>query len=235
MPYSPPKMPASMSTGIGPHRHHPCRRLGRLRPGASGRQYRASRWPCNFFLSNEKTLYARSREVFLAWRIEQNPLQDEISPIYPNKIPLGYRAFGGRRGPPQVYFGKGGRDLIHLDEIAIIAGLPRHLHVEPDPLPGARRVAATWPSGSHAGNRQDHPGPGMTKPPKMPVRPVFTVPKLTFERPIWRDGAPPKDGAEQFGEDATHHGAAYPQRHRQASAPPIRRCWWSSTTTPATP
>lgn len=77
----------------------------------------------NFFLTNEKTIIRKVKEVFLAWRIEQNLSKDEILELYLNKIPLGYRAYGVGAAA-QVYFGKT-VDQLSLDEIAIIAGLPK--------------------------------------------------------------------------------------------------------------
>ncbi len=64
---------------------------GQARQGASTITQQVAR---NFFLSNEKTLVRKIKEVFLAWRIEQNLSKDEILQLYLNKIPLGYRAFG---------------------------------------------------------------------------------------------------------------------------------------------
>ncbi|MGL6264647.1 penicillin-binding protein 1A [Aeromonas jandaei] len=93
---------------------------GQARQGASTITQQVAR---NFFLSNEKTLIRKIKEVFLAWRIEQNLSKDEILELYLNKIPLGYRAFGVGAAA-QVYFGKEVKDL-GLDEIAIIAGLPK--------------------------------------------------------------------------------------------------------------
>ncbi|PJG60742.1 penicillin-binding protein 1A [Aeromonas cavernicola] len=93
---------------------------GQARQGASTITQQVAR---NFFLSNEKTLVRKIKEVFLAWRIEQNLTKDEILELYLNKIPLGYRSFG-IGAAAQVYFGKEVKDL-GLDEIAIIAGLPK--------------------------------------------------------------------------------------------------------------
>lgn len=48
----------------------------------------------NFFLSPERTLMRKIKEVFLAIRIEQLLTKDEILELYLNKIYLGYRAYG---------------------------------------------------------------------------------------------------------------------------------------------
>ena len=71
-------------------------------------QYHPSRWR-NFFLS-EKTLVRKIKEVFLAWRIEQNLTKDEILTLYLNKIPSVYPAFGVSAAA-QVYFGREVKDL----------------------------------------------------------------------------------------------------------------------------
>ncbi|WP_297196793.1 peptidoglycan glycosyltransferase/peptidoglycan DD-transpeptidase MrcA [uncultured Pluralibacter sp.] len=77
----------------------------------------------NFFLSPEKTLTRKIKEVFLAIRIEQLLSKDEILELYLNKIYLGYRAYGVGAAA-QVYFGKS-IDQLTLSEIAVIAGLPK--------------------------------------------------------------------------------------------------------------
>ncbi len=77
----------------------------------------------NFFLSREKKLMRKIKEVFLAFRIEELLEKDEILELYLNKIELGHRSFGVGAAA-QVYFGKSVSEL-SLDEIAIIAGLPK--------------------------------------------------------------------------------------------------------------
>lgn len=77
----------------------------------------------NFFLSREKKLMRKIKEVFLAFHIEQLLSKDKILELYLNKIELGQRSFGVGAAA-QVYFGKT-VDQLSLDEIAIIAGLPK--------------------------------------------------------------------------------------------------------------
>jgi len=77
----------------------------------------------NFFLSPERTLIRKIKEVFLAIRIEQLLNKDEILELYLNKIYLGYRAYGVGAAA-QVYFGKT-VDQLTLSEMAVIAGLPK--------------------------------------------------------------------------------------------------------------
>ncbi|GAB3534157.1 PBP1A family penicillin-binding protein [Photobacterium alginatilyticum] len=77
----------------------------------------------NFFLSNEKKIMRKIKEIFIAIHIEQLLSKEEILELYLNKIYLGYRSYGVGAAA-QVYFGKEVSQLT-LSEIAIIAGLPK--------------------------------------------------------------------------------------------------------------
>jgi penicillin-binding protein 1A len=77
----------------------------------------------NFFLSREKKIVRKIKEIFLAIHIEQLLTKDQILELYLNKIELGQRSFGVGAAA-QVYFGKTVHELT-VDEIAIIAGLPK--------------------------------------------------------------------------------------------------------------
>ncbi len=77
----------------------------------------------NFFLSNEKKLMRKVKEVFIAIHIEQLLTKQEIMELYINKIFLGYRSYGFGAAA-RVYFGKDLKDL-DLSEIATLAGLPK--------------------------------------------------------------------------------------------------------------
>lgn len=77
----------------------------------------------NFFLSNEKKVMRKVKEIFIAVHIEQLLTKDEILELYLNKIYLGYRSYGVGAAA-QVYFGKEVKDLT-LGEMAMIAGLPK--------------------------------------------------------------------------------------------------------------
>jgi len=77
----------------------------------------------NFFLSREKTLTRKLREVLLAWKIEANLSKDEILQLYVNQIFLGQRAYGFAAAS-QIYFGKPLKDLTPA-EAAMLAGLPK--------------------------------------------------------------------------------------------------------------
>ena len=77
----------------------------------------------NFFLTREKTITRKLREVLLAWKIEANLSKDEILQLYVNQIFLGQRAYGFAAAA-QIYFGKALRDLSPA-EAAMLAGLPK--------------------------------------------------------------------------------------------------------------
>ncbi|WP_423839928.1 PBP1A family penicillin-binding protein [Vibrio mytili] len=77
----------------------------------------------NFFLSNEKKLMRKIKEIFIAIRIEQLLTKQEIMELYVNKIFLGYRSYGFGAAA-QVYFGKQ-IDELTLSEIATLAGMPK--------------------------------------------------------------------------------------------------------------
>jgi penicillin-binding protein 1A len=77
----------------------------------------------NFFLTRERTLTRKLREVLLAYKIEANLSKDEILELYINQIFLGQRAYGFAAAS-QIYFGK---PLAQIDvpEAAMLAGLPK--------------------------------------------------------------------------------------------------------------
>ena len=77
----------------------------------------------NFFLTREKTLTRKLREVLLAWKIEANLTKDEILQLYVNQIFLGQRAYGFAAAS-QIYFGKPLKDVTPA-EAAMLAGLPK--------------------------------------------------------------------------------------------------------------
>jgi penicillin-binding protein 1A len=77
----------------------------------------------NFFLTREKTVTRKLREVLLAWKIEANLTKDEILELYVNQIFLGQRAYGFAAAS-QIYFGKPLRDVT-IAEAAMLAGLPK--------------------------------------------------------------------------------------------------------------
>ena len=77
----------------------------------------------NFFLTREKTVTRKMREVMLAWKIEANLRKDDILELYVNQIYLGQRAYGFAAAS-QIYFGKPLKDVTPA-EAAMLAGLPK--------------------------------------------------------------------------------------------------------------
>ena len=77
----------------------------------------------NFFLTREKTVTRKLREVLLAWKIEASLPKDEILQLYVNQIFLGQRAYGFAAAS-QIYFGKPLKDVT-VAEAAMLAGLPK--------------------------------------------------------------------------------------------------------------
>ena len=77
----------------------------------------------NFFLTREKTITRKLREVLLAWKIEANLSKDEILQLYVNQIFLGQRAYGFAAAS-QIYFGKPLKEVTAA-EAAMLAGLPK--------------------------------------------------------------------------------------------------------------
>ncbi len=77
----------------------------------------------NFFLTREKTVTRKLREVLLAWKIEASLSKDEILQLYVNQIFLGQRAYGFAAAS-QIYFGKQLKD-VSVAEAAMLAGLPK--------------------------------------------------------------------------------------------------------------
>ncbi len=77
----------------------------------------------NFFLTREKTVTRKLREVLLAWKIEANLTKDEILELYVNQIFLGQRAYGFAAAA-QIYYGRPLKDVT-VPEAAMLAGLPK--------------------------------------------------------------------------------------------------------------
>jgi penicillin-binding protein 1A len=95
-------------------------KTGKINQGASTITMQVAR---NFFLTHEKTLLRKIREIILAIRIENHYSKKKIMELYLNKIFLGKRSYGVAAAAA-VYYGKELKDL-NLPEIAMIAGLPK--------------------------------------------------------------------------------------------------------------
>ncbi|HFC92008.1 MAG TPA: penicillin-binding protein 1A [Leucothrix mucor] len=77
----------------------------------------------NFFLTPERTIDRKIREIYLAIKIEKNFSKSEILELYFNKIFLGKRAYG-IGSAAEIYYGKTLKELT-LAQTAMIAGLPK--------------------------------------------------------------------------------------------------------------
>lgn len=77
----------------------------------------------NFYLSPERKIERKLKEIVLAMEIEKVMSKREILELYLNKIYLGYRSHGVAAAA-KTYFGKT-LDELTLGEMALIAGLPK--------------------------------------------------------------------------------------------------------------
>jgi len=77
----------------------------------------------NSFLTSEKTIIRKVKELILAYRIEQAYTKDEILNLYLNQIPYGQNAYG-IEAATQIYFGKPAKDL-NLAEASMLAAIPQ--------------------------------------------------------------------------------------------------------------
>jgi penicillin-binding protein 1A len=76
-----------------------------------------------YFLSNERTLKRKIKEVILAILVENNYSKQEILDLYLNRIYLGNRSYG-IEAAARNYFRKNAKELT-LAEAAILAGIPK--------------------------------------------------------------------------------------------------------------
>jgi 1A family penicillin-binding protein len=95
-------------------------REGRISQGGSTITQQLAR---STFLSTEKTITRKVKELILAIELESRYSKDEIFALYLNQIPYGSNAYGVEAAS-QTYFNKSVHDLT-LPEAAIIASLPQ--------------------------------------------------------------------------------------------------------------
>ena len=95
-------------------------RAGRFVQGASTITQQLAR---NMFLSPEKTIDRKIKEVILAFELEAKYSKDQILDFYLNQIPYGSNAYGVEAAS-QTYFGMPAKNL-DLAESAVIASLPQ--------------------------------------------------------------------------------------------------------------
>jgi len=77
----------------------------------------------NAFLSPQRTLTRKLRELVLATRLEKQYTKDEILNLYLNQIPYGSNAYG-IEAAAQTFFSKSAKDL-NLAEAALLVALPK--------------------------------------------------------------------------------------------------------------
>jgi 1A family penicillin-binding protein len=77
----------------------------------------------NAFLSDEKTVQRKLKEIILAIKLEKNYSKDQILELYLNQIPYGSNAYG-IEAASQAFFSKDAKDLT-LAEAALLAALPQ--------------------------------------------------------------------------------------------------------------
>lgn len=77
----------------------------------------------NAFLSPERTLTRKIRELVLALQLERLYSKDEILALYLNQVPYGANAYG-IEAASQTYFNKSANEL-NLAEAALLASLPK--------------------------------------------------------------------------------------------------------------
>ena len=93
---------------------------GRIRQGASTITQQLTR---SLFLTPERTMKRKFKEILLARKMEMMLTKDEILEIYLNQIYFGHGAYGVQVAA-RTYFGKDASDL-NLAEAAFLAGLPK--------------------------------------------------------------------------------------------------------------
>ncbi len=77
----------------------------------------------NIYLTREKTIKRKIKELLIAIKIERQNSTQDILDYYLNTVPYGANAYGVESAS-QIYFGKNAKDLT-IDEAALIASLPK--------------------------------------------------------------------------------------------------------------
>jgi len=77
----------------------------------------------NLYLTPEKTIHRKAKEVILAYRLEHVLSKDQILDLYLNTVYFGSGAYGVEQAA-ETYFAKSAKNL-SLEESALLAGLPR--------------------------------------------------------------------------------------------------------------
>ncbi|MCK9497310.1 MAG: transglycosylase domain-containing protein [Candidatus Colwellbacteria bacterium] len=77
----------------------------------------------NSFLTTEKSIIRKLKEIILAFRLEQVYTKDEILNLYLNQVPYGQNAYG-IEAASRIYFDKPAKE-INLSEAAMLAAIPQ--------------------------------------------------------------------------------------------------------------
>lgn len=104
----------SMMRALLKNLHH-----GAIRQGGSTITQQVAR---ALYLTRERTLPRKLKEIILALKIERTLNKEEILDLYLNTVPYGANAYGIETAA-ETYFGKPARDLT-LDEAVLLAALP---------------------------------------------------------------------------------------------------------------
>lgn len=78
----------------------------------------------NLFLSQERTLARKARELLLAIKLERNFSKDEILTMYVNRVHLG-NGVNGLAAATRYYFSKGPADLSPYEAALLVQSIPR--------------------------------------------------------------------------------------------------------------
>lgn len=95
-------------------------RSGRFTQGGSTITQQVAK---NSFLTPERSVLRKIKELILAFRLEQAYTKDEILNLYLNQIPYGHNAYG-IEAASQTFFGKPAIELT-LSEAAMLAAIPQ--------------------------------------------------------------------------------------------------------------
>ena len=106
------------------------------------------------FLTREKKLWRKLREIALARRIERMYSKDEILELYLNKIYFGDGLYGAEAAA-RGYFGKSAADL-DLAEAALLAGLVNAPSVNAPTVSMSRALGAPRARAEHDARAGDH-------------------------------------------------------------------------------
>lgn len=97
----------------------------------------------NYFLTPERHIIRKVRELFLALQIERELSKEQIMELYINKIFLGHRSYG-IVAAAQVYYGKS-VDQLSLEQFATLAGIPKApSDFNPITDPDRARIRRDW-------------------------------------------------------------------------------------------